>query len=99
MLAKRKRTGRQNHRTLRGGIWVRLGRCLSRSRRSVAGGEPAETPEWIGANVDDILAALEVILRRDRRDVRRLPHRLLWLLDDVAPSSRHRDCILDETLP
>jgi hypothetical protein len=43
-------------------------------------GEPDATPEWIRANVDNILAALERPLRRDGRDVRRLPHRLHWLL-------------------
>jgi hypothetical protein len=33
-------------------------------------GEPAATPKWIRANIDDILAALEQMLRHDRRDVR-----------------------------
>ena len=49
-------------------------------------GEPGATPEWIRANVDKLLAALERPLRRDGHDVRRLPHRLLWvlwLLDEV----------------
>ena len=38
--------------------------------------------------MDEILASLEQALRRDGRDVRRLPHRLhwvLWLLADLDP--------------
>ncbi len=51
-------------------------------------GEPAATPEWIRAHVDDILAALELMLRHDGRDVPRLPHRLhwvLWLFAELEP--------------
>ena len=48
-------------------------------------GEPAATPEWIRGHVDDILAGLELMLRRDGRDVRRLPHRLQADLDRGAP--------------
>jgi hypothetical protein len=51
-------------------------------------GEPAATPEWIRANVDDILAALERPLRHDGHDVRRLPHRLHWLLWELAEIER-----------
>jgi hypothetical protein len=50
-------------------------------------GEPAATPEWIRAHAFDILAVLEKGLRRDGHDVRRLPHRLhwvLWLLADLG---------------
>jgi hypothetical protein len=43
-------------------------------------GDPNATDEWIRANVDDILVLLEQMLRHDGRDVRRLPHRLHWLL-------------------
>ena len=49
-------------------------------------GEPAATPEWIRAHAFDIVAMLELMLQHDERDVRRLPHRLhwiLWLLDDI----------------
>jgi hypothetical protein len=52
-------------------------------------GEPAASPEWIRANVDDILALLEQAMRHDGRDARRLPshlHWLLWLLDEFEPS-------------
>ena len=52
-------------------------------------GEPDATPEWIRANVDNILAALERSLRRDGHDVRRLPrqlHWVVWLLADIEPS-------------
>lgn len=41
------------------------------------------------SHVDDILTALERALRHDGRDVRRLPHRLhwvLWLLAEVDPT-------------
>ena len=38
-------------------------------------GEPAATPEWIRANVDELLAALEQAFGR--------MHWLLWLLDDL----------------
>jgi hypothetical protein len=57
-------------------------------------GEPAATPEWIRDHTDDLLAALEQMLLRDGRDVRRLPHRLhwlLWLIADLDP-----DTALDE---
>jgi hypothetical protein len=53
-------------------------------------GDPAATDEWIRSNAFDILAALELALYRDGRDVRRLPHRLhwvRWLLDDLDVSS------------
>jgi hypothetical protein len=53
-------------------------------------GEPAATPEWIRANVDSILATLEqmFVIGRDGRaaNLRRIPHRLhwlLWLLSDL----------------
>ena len=49
-------------------------------------GEPDATPEWIRANVDDILVLLELMLRHDGHDVRRLPRRLqwwLWLRDEL----------------
>jgi len=52
----------------------------------------AATPEWIRANVDDILGMLERMLRNDGRDVRRVPHRLhwlLWLLDDLDSTGRN----------
>jgi len=42
------------------------------------GGAP--DAEWIRDHVNDVLGALEVMLRGDGRDVRRLPHRLHWLL-------------------
>ena len=44
----------------------------------------AATHEWIRAHVDDILVLLEQMLRRNA-NVRRLPHRLhwlVWLLDE-----------------
>jgi hypothetical protein len=41
------------------------------------GGAPDR--EWIRCNVEQLLA-MELMLRHDRRDVRRLPHRLHWLL-------------------
>jgi hypothetical protein len=50
-------------------------------------GEPNATDEWIRSHAFDILEALEQALRHDGRDVRRLPHRLhwlLWLLDDLV---------------
>jgi hypothetical protein len=47
-------------------------------------GEPAATPEWIRDHAFDILAALEgmyVINGHGRADnLRRIPHRLHWLL-------------------
>lgn len=46
----------------------------------------AATPEWIRCNVDQPLDMLELALRHDGSDARRLPRRLhwwLWLLDDV----------------
>src|SRR5688572_31668270 len=47
-------------------------------------GEPAATPEWIRANVDDILAALEVMFaigpQGRASNLRRIPHRMHWLL-------------------
>lgn len=49
-------------------------------------GEPGATIELIRDNVDDILSALEPMLRHDGRDVGRLPHHLhwlLWLLDEI----------------
>lgn len=52
-------------------------------------GDPNATPEWIRAHVDEILGLLELPLRRDGRDVHRLPHRLhwfLWLLADLDRS-------------
>lgn len=51
------------------------------------GAPPTVTDEWIRGHVDDILAALEQMMRRDGRDVQRLPRRLhwlLWLLGDLA---------------
>jgi hypothetical protein len=52
-------------------------------------GVPADaTVEWIRAHAFDLLEALEKGLRRDGRDVRRLPRRLhwvLWLLAEVDP--------------
>jgi hypothetical protein len=51
-------------------------------------GEPNATPEWIRANAFDILAMLELMLRHDGRDVRRLPHRLHWLLWLLADLDR-----------
>ena len=53
-------------------------------------GEPAATPEWIRARVDDILVLLEQMIGRDGQGVPRLPHRLhwlLWLLDDLDPGT------------
>ena len=41
--------------------------------------EPAAMPDWIRAHAFDILAALEQMLGR-HPSVRRLPHRLHWLL-------------------
>ena len=38
------------------------------------GGRPSA--DWIRGHTDDIMAALELMLRRDGRDVRRLPHHL-----------------------
>ena len=53
-------------------------------------GEPAATPEWIRANVDDILAALEKAFAIGRygrpSSLLRVPQRLhwlLWLLADI----------------
>jgi hypothetical protein len=42
------------------------------------GGAP--NAEWIRAHVDDILALLDQMIRHDGQDVRRLPHRLHWVL-------------------
>jgi hypothetical protein len=50
------------------------------------GGTPSA--EWIRDHIDDLLALLELPLRRDGRDVQRLRHRLhwlLWLLSDIDP--------------
>jgi hypothetical protein len=47
-------------------------------------GEPAATPEWIRARVDDILVLLEQMIGRDGQGVRRLPHRLHWVLWALA---------------
>jgi hypothetical protein len=49
----------------------------------------ARSADWIKDRVDDLLAMLELPLRRDGQDARRLPHRLhwvLWLLDDIELS-------------
>jgi hypothetical protein len=48
------------------------------------GGAPSA--DWIRDHVDDLLAMLELPLRRDGKDARRLPHRLhwwLWLRDEI----------------
>jgi hypothetical protein len=51
------------------------------------GGAPE--PDWIRANVDDLLAALVLPLRHDGRDVRRLPRRMHWLLWLLADIDQH----------
>src|SRR5262245_24111347 len=68
-------------------IRLRLGTELISHRDSLwpEGGVPST--EWIRANAFHIVAALELVLRHDGRDVRRLPRRLhwvLWLLADVG---------------
>jgi hypothetical protein len=44
------------------------------------GRPPTATDEWICANTDSVLALLEQMIGRDGQGVRRLPHRLHWLL-------------------
>jgi hypothetical protein len=50
-------------------------------------GEPAATPEWIRKHAFDLLATLEQMFHIDQHgradNLLRIPHRLLWLLDDL----------------
>ena len=72
-------------------IKLRLGTAFIEHRDDLwPESEPAATPEWIRDHVDDILAAMEKMLCRDGRDVRRLPHRLhwvQWLHDEIDGST------------
>jgi len=66
---------------------LRLGTLLIEHADSLWPGGGAPDADWIRDNVDHLLAVLELPLRCDGQDARRLPQRLhwlLWLLDDLA---------------
>jgi hypothetical protein len=67
-------------------VRLRLGTAFIEHRDDLWPEGGAPDTDWIRANVDSILAALQLMLRHDGRDVRRLPYRLhwlLWLLDEL----------------
>jgi len=61
-------------------VRLRLGTAFVEHASDLWPAGDAPDPTWIRDNVDSVLALLELPLRHDGRDMRRLPRRLIWVL-------------------